>query len=291
MQIKEFIKENITGYFIAKIVTAISLFFIMFYFPVILEKKWIFQIVKGIWAFLLPTIAVSVLRFLIISFYNARIATKTFRSNFILGINSLTVVINVILFIIGCMIGMGIHPLGFLTSMTIVAMAIAVTFREYITNMISGLLIMFSNPLSVGDRVNIAGNKGVVHDITLTSIVLNNEDDDLVLVPNNLIFTQPFINLSAQRSRYFSIKFELPLHGQLDPDTIEKSLIKSFKGHPDLDSEHTITLQVTEIGKDFVRYKMEFIAISSSDRLHKKLTAQVLAQVLKLKKEMQGENA
>lgn len=229
---------------------------------------------------MLPSIAVSIARSAIISFYKARHTKKNVRGNFVLGINRLTAILNTMLFGIAIMIAIGINPMEFLTSMTIVAMAIAVIFRDYITNMISGLFIMFSDQLSVGDRIKVNNDKGRIEDITLSNIVLKNEEDDIVLIPNNLFFLQPLINLSVHRSRFFHVRFELPLAVAAHSDALETELQTLFRAHPELDMKEDIRLRVEEIGKDYVRYKIDLVATTASDRLHKEVENEVLKQIL-----------
>ncbi|MBX3241284.1 MAG: mechanosensitive ion channel [Chitinophagaceae bacterium] len=273
-------KSNVPFYFFLKLALAIALFFLVLNVNELAERKWPLQLITGAWTFLLPSIFVSITRFIIIAFYNARHKKNFVRGNFVLGINRLTAVLNAMIFGIAIMIALGINPKEFLTSLTIVAMAIAVIFREYITNMISGLLIMFSNQLSVGDRIKVGDNKGRVEDITLSNIVLKNEEDDIVLIPSNLFFIQPVTNLSVHRSKFFYVKFELPLQVATRSEELGTELRELFRTHPELDMEHELKLRVEEIGKDFVRFKIELIAKSSSDRLHREIENEVLKQIL-----------
>lgn len=276
-------KKFFPYYFIIKIVLSLILFFTVINVENIENKKWAWQIITGLWAFLIPSIIVSIIRFIIIAFYNARSARKSVRGNFVLGINRLTAVLNAVFFTIAIMIGAGINPLTFLTSMTIVAMAIAVTFRDYITNMLSGLFIMFSDQLSIGDKIKVGGNKGMVEDITLSNIVLKNEEEDIVLVPNNVFFTQPLVNLSALRSKLLTLKFELPLSEAAHMEALEKELQSVFNTHPDAEPGNTLQLRVQELGKDYVKFSIELIARSSSDKLHRKIEAEILKQILLFK--------
>jgi len=275
-------KSKVPFYFLLKMVVAVSLFFLVLNFDID-NKPWLFQFIKGAWTFLLPSIIVSIARFIVISFYNARHTKKNVRGNFVLGINRLTAVLNAALFGIAIMIAFGVNPKEFLTSMTIVAMAIAVTFRDYITNMISGLLIMFSDQLSVGDRIQVNNDKGRIEDITLSNIVLKNEEDDIVLVPNNIFFNHPLTNLSVHRSKFFTVKFELPLSVAVQTDALEEQLRVLFRAHPELDMKEDLKLRVEEIGKDFVRFKIELVGNTASDRLHKEIEYEVLKQILVFK--------
>ncbi|WP_437919745.1 mechanosensitive ion channel family protein [Sphingobacterium sp. LRF_L2] len=234
--------------------------------------------------FLTASIIFSVGRFIIITLYNKRNENRSVRGNFVLGINRLTAVLNTSTGIIAIMLTFGINPAAFVTSLTIVAMAIAVTFREYITNMLSGLFIMFNDQLSVGDRIKIGEYKGRIVDITFSSIIIQDEEDDIIMVPNNLVFTSPMVNFSAHRSNLFSVRFELPLQTAVEVDKLEESIQKTLLNHPYLTEDNDLHLKVVEIGKDFVKYKMEMHATSSSNKLHKQLENEILLEVLQFKR-------
>jgi len=273
-------RMNIPYVFLLKIIAVVISLTIFIMFPEIKDKEILAQMVTGLNSFLVPSIILSILRFLIISLYNARHANRSVRGNFVLGINRLTAIINAVLFVIAVMVAFGINPVEFVTSLTIVAMAIAVLFRDYITNMISGLFIMFSEQLSVGDRIKVGEHRGRIVDVTFANIILQNEEDDIVMVPNNMVFTNSMVNLSAHRSNLFTVKFELPLYVATDVETLEKEIQKTLLNHPNLDEENPPSLHVVEIGKDFVRYKIELYAISASNKLHRVIENEILREIL-----------
>lgn len=266
--------------FIAKVLLVIATLVIFLNIKDTVENKFWFHIIKAMNTFLIPSIILSIIRVMIISFYNARHANRMVRGNFVLGINRLTAILNATFIVIAMMIAFGIQPLEFLTSMTIVAMAIAVIFRDYITNMISGLFIMFSEQLSVGDRIKVGDNKGRIVDITFAHIELQNEEDDIVMIPNNLVFTSPIINLSAHRSNLFTVKFELPLPMSTSLLALEEDIKSLLVNHPNLDPSAEISLKIVDVEKDCVRYKIELHATSSSNSLHKQIENEVLRQIL-----------
>ncbi|MGH2623034.1 MAG: mechanosensitive ion channel family protein, partial [Sphingobacterium sp.] len=215
--------------FIAKIIAVgLLIGFQILFTKQIDQNDWLPQKINSIHSFLIPSIALSIVRFIIIILYNTRNANKTVRGNFVLGINRLTAVLNTVIALVALMIMFGINPKEFITSMTIVAMAIAVLFRDYITNMVSGLIIMFSDQLSVGDRIQVGENKGRIIDITLVNLVLQNEEDDILMVPNNYVFNSTFLNLSAHQSSLFTVKFELPLSVSIHIEKLEEQLKMSI---------------------------------------------------------------
>lgn len=235
--------------------------------------------------FLTLSILFSIGRYILILLYTKRHERRIVRGNFVLGVNRLTAVLNTTVGVISIMIALGIDPRVFVTSLTIVAMAIAVIFREYITNMISGLLIMFSDQLSVGDRVKIGVHSGRITDITLTNLIIQDDEDDMVMVPNNLMFVTPIVNLSAHRSALVSIKFEIPLDFAIDIDPLQVRLQQMLLNHPNLITDAPPELKVLEITKDAVRCKLDIRATSSSNSLHRQLESEILKSVLKFKSE------
>ncbi|MBE8714319.1 mechanosensitive ion channel family protein [Sphingobacterium hungaricum] len=277
--------------FISKLIAVGLIIWSYFLMPEFYDEKnteypKMLRMVSGLLSFLIPSIFLSIIRFIIITVYNARNANRVVRGNFVLGINRLTVVLNTVLAVISFMIAFGINPKEFITSMTIVAMAIAVIFREYITNMISGLIIMFSDDLSVGDRIRVGTYQGRIVDITFSNILLQDEEDDIVMIPNNMVFTSTFVNLSAHRSSLFSVKFELPVSTASTIDLLETEIKSLLLNHPNLAQDEEVQLKVMEIGKDYIRYKIDLHAVSNSSKLHKQLENEILKHVLKYEGEL-----
>ncbi|SDE02078.1 mechanosensitive ion channel family protein [Niabella drilacis] len=276
-------KKTIPVSFILRAITWILLsisfpFFEAFY----TQHPYLLQVAYGLNTFLTASVIISIGKFIIVAFYNRRHAAHKVRGNFVLGISRLAAILNAIFAIIAVMIALGIDPREFITSMTIVAMAIAVIFREYITNMISGLIVMFSEQFSIGDHIRIGEHSGKIIDITFANIVVLNEEEDMVLVPNNLVFTATVINKSAQISNKLTVRFELPLAEQMDVQTLSARLDPVLKTMPDLTAGAEVIVRIAELGKDFVKYKIDLYAIDSSNRRQKRIESAVLNAVLDL---------
>lgn len=272
--------------FFLKVLFVIGLLAADYYFKAELSREAdIKQVMRGLYTFLIPSIFLSFVRFIVIVLYNARHKHRAVRGNFVLGVNRLTAVLNVVFGLIALLVSFGINPKDFITGLTIVAMAIAVLFRDYITNMISGLIVMFSEQLSVGDRIKVGEHRGRIVDITFANLVLQDEEDDIIMVPNNLVFTATFMNLSAHQSTLFTVRFELPLLASLHIEELEQALKDSLMTHPNLsDKPEDFQLKVIELGKDFVRYKLDLHAVSNSNRMHRQLENEILKEVIKFER-------
>ncbi|MCW8313335.1 mechanosensitive ion channel family protein [Sphingobacterium sp. InxBP1] len=248
------------------------------------QKETIRNIAYGLNTFLTANVLISIGHFILVKLYNSRNEQQVVRSNFVLGVTRVATVVNVFFILVSLMIAAGINPKEFITSLTIVAMAIAVIFREYITNMISGLIIMFSDQFAIGDRIKIGEYQGKIVDITLANLVVRDEDDDAVMIPNNLVFTATLVNKTSQKSNKIVVKFELPIDRAVGVEELELYFKPLFGRNPNLDHAQGFTVKVADVGKDFIKYKVEVTTISSSNKIHQQVQSRILNEVLQFKK-------
>jgi len=218
------------------------------------------QLAYGVYVFLTGSVLVSAARISLISLYRRRNKKHNrVRGNYVLGINQFAAILNALFAVIGLMLVFGINPKEFLTSITIVAMAIALLFKDYITNMISGLLLMFSDQFTIGDTIRMGEHHGKIVDITLANIVVRNDDDDVVLIPNNAAFTNNIINQSLQNSRKLSMDFELPLVRAYDQEAFERRLLGVLQRHRQVVVEGSFQLRVVAISRESVHFKLQLV--------------------------------
>jgi len=239
---------------------------------VYLQQPRLLGVAYGVNTFLTGSILIAIGRFILIAIYRRRNKKNNrVRGNYILGINQIATLLNIVFVVLGLMIAFGINPKEFLTSITIVAMAIALLFRDYITNMISGLLIMFSDQFTIGDTVRIGEHQGKIMDITLANIMVKNDDDDVVLIPNNTAFTTNIINQSLQNSRKLTIEFELPLASARQHRVLEGDIRNALKQYGAAIVPDSFQLRVVGMSKDAVQYKLQFSTARKDTLLRRQL--------------------
>ena len=222
---------------------------------------------NGLFVFLGPSLAVSILRLVVIYWYIRKHRLKrNIKDNFILGINRIVSILNTIFIALALMIFFGQDPKNFLTSITIVAAAIALTFKDYITNMINGLIIMFSDRLSLGDHIKINDTEGKILDITLINVILQNEDSDMVIIPNSVIFSTVIINQSKQNTKKLSVEFEMLLKYGYTPEYLEQHLSKVVSGYNQNVVPGGLSIKTVAITKDMASFKVQ-VLLNHYDRL------------------------
>lgn len=239
------------------------------------------EIAYALNTFLTGSILVSIGKWLVVSWYSRRMKKNDrVRGNFVLGVGQIAGIATVVFAVIAVMLALGINPKEFLTSITIVAMAIALLFRDYITNMISGLLIMFSDRFTIGDNIKIGEYEGRILDITLVNIEVKNEDDDIVLIPNNTAFTANIINQSLHNSRKVTVEFQLPLAQAHNQEALEQRMQALFARHADDVIAGSYRMRLLEIDKESAHYKVQ-VQIHSRGSLKKQQARDaILAEVL-----------
>lgn len=177
---------------------------------------------------------ISLARIITLQFYLKRTEESRVQPNFVIGIDRLSSLLNIIVFLITLMLAFGVRPLEFLTSITIVAAAIALLTKDYITNIVNGLIIMFSDQLEIGDKILIGKNVGFIRDITLINMVLKTETGEIVIVPNTLVLTSEVVNYSKNNSHQMIFDSEIPFYSKIQLYELEEHLNQSLKPFSEL---------------------------------------------------------
>ena len=171
---------------------------------------------------------ISLARIITLQFYLKRTEESKVQPNFVIGIDRLATLLNVMVILVTMMLLFGVEPLKFLTSITIVAAAIALLTKDYITNIVNGLIMMFSDQLEIGDKILIGKNVGFIRDITLINMVLKTETGEIVIVPNTLALTSEVVNYSKNNAHQVIFDSEIPFYSKVQLNDLEQQLNKAL---------------------------------------------------------------
>src|SRR5213596_3032735 len=83
---------------------------------------------------------------------------------------------------------------GLLASSAVVGLVIGFASQRTIGNFVAGLLIAFTQPLRLGDEVEVQGASGVVEEIGLTYTWIRTRDNDRYVVPNEKLASDTIRN-------------------------------------------------------------------------------------------------
>jgi small-conductance mechanosensitive channel len=106
---------------------------------------------------------------------------------------------------------------GILASSAIIGIVVGFAAQKTLGNFIAGLLIAFSQPIRLGDHVEVDGTPGVVEEIGLTYTFIRVADDDRLVIPNDRIASDTILNSSIRGQRKLAqVTLQVPLDSDLE---------------------------------------------------------------------------
>jgi small-conductance mechanosensitive channel len=241
--------------------------------------------------FLIFLITLNTIVYIMAGFYRRRKGLdKRQNDNLIAGINNIYYLILLGGIVAGLLLFLGFDLFTFFTSLSIFAAAIAVLSKDYISNIISGMFIAFSDEINIGDTVQIAGKKGKVVDITLSKFILLNDDDDYVILPNSTVFSNEIINYTRREVRKTSIDFEIDIKYMKNVEELEEDLIASIAQYHHLVRPGSFRLKIVEIKKDYVSMKFQYILDQPDREMERDIRRVMVRRVVQVIKEHQELN-
>ncbi|MEX0944490.1 MAG: mechanosensitive ion channel domain-containing protein [Balneolaceae bacterium] len=141
-----------------------------------------------------------------------------------------------IIVIIGVLISFQFLEIN-LTSLAVVfgllSVGIGFGLQSITANFISGLIIMFERPISVGDRVQVGDKEGDVTEISIRSTMIRTLNNISIIVPNTEFVENDVVNFSHGDTT-FRLDIEVGVSYSSDLDTVLKALNEVAKEHPEV---------------------------------------------------------
>jgi small-conductance mechanosensitive channel len=104
---------------------------------------------------------------------------------------------------------------GILASGAVLAVVLGFAAQRTIGNFIAGILIAFSQPLRLGDEIEVGGGRGVVEEIGLTYTWVRLRDGNRLVIPNERLVSETLRNSTIRSPRQLA---EVTLHVPLGCD-------------------------------------------------------------------------
>jgi small-conductance mechanosensitive channel len=106
---------------------------------------------------------------------------------------------------------------GLLASSAVLGVIIGFASQRTLGNFVAGLLIAITQPVRLGDRVELEGTEGIVEEIGLTYTFIRLEDNDRLVIPNERIASDTIRNSSIRgRRKLAQVTVQVPLDSDLE---------------------------------------------------------------------------
>ena len=89
----------------------------------------------------------------------------------------------------------GINVSALVAGLGLTGFALGFAFKDTISNILSGVLILLYRPFNINDKIKVAGYEGKVISVDLRYTKLESEES-IVLIPNSKCFTDPVVVFS-----------------------------------------------------------------------------------------------
>ena len=176
------------------------------------------EILESYWQtflFLLPKIAIAVIVFLIVLIVASKISQLVRRAaslrmddtlivNFLGRITRWSLIVSGLIL---CMFLLGLGGIagGLIAGAGVSAIIIGFAFKDIGENFLAGIILAFSRPYDIGDKVETGSTYGIVRALDLRNTHIKTFDGKDVYVPNAMVLKNPLINYT--RDGYLRYEF------------------------------------------------------------------------------------
>src|SRR5438105_6184501 len=149
----------------------------------------------------------------------------------------------------------GIH----LAALTVFAGAVGVGvgfgLQNIASNFISGLVILAERPITIGDRVEVAGIAGQVEHIRARSTIIRTNDNIMMIVPNTKFIDSPVTNWTYGDRR---VRFRIPVGVAYGSDVthVRESLLAVAHENPHTLKEPAPSIFLEQFGENSIDFKL-----------------------------------
>jgi small-conductance mechanosensitive channel len=136
-----------------------------------------------------------------------------------------------------------------LASSAVIALVVGFAAQATLANFIAGILVAFTQPLRLGDRVEVAGGGGTVEEIGLTYTLLRAPDGSRFFIPNVKLASDTIRNATLSSAEHLA-QVDVAVPVQADLDRVRDSISEEARAaHAAMtDQEPTASLTRLETG-------------------------------------------
>ncbi len=110
----------------------------------------------------------------------------------------------------------GISLSGLLVAGGITGIVLGFASQSVVTNLISGLFLLWERPIKIGDQIKIDDISGFVEDIHIMSTIVRTYDGLYVRIPNERVFSSNIVNYVTNVARRFEYVIGISYDSDVD---------------------------------------------------------------------------
>ena len=149
----------------------------------------------------------------------------------------------------------GIHLAALTVFAGAVGVGIGFGLQNIASNFISGLVILAERPITIGDRVEVAGIAGQVQQIRARSTVILTNDNIAMIVPNTKFIDSPVTNWTYGDPR---VRFRIPIGVAYGSDiaAVREALLAAGRDNPNTLSDPAPNVYLEKFGENSIEFEL-----------------------------------
>lgn len=183
----------------------------------------------SIWAIFIFSLIIFISRFIAKKTSELVIFKILNKEQFELGRkDAIAKIISYVIYILGIMIALqtlGINLSALLAGGAILAVGIGFGVQNLVSNFISGILILFEQPIKKNDFVEVDSVLGVIDEISIRSTTIRTLDNITIIMPNSKFITEKVINWTHNENKS-RISIKIGVSYNSDINLVEKLLLE-----------------------------------------------------------------
>lgn len=167
----------------------------------------------------------------------------------------LRAMVKIILYFLGVLILAGsldIDVTSLIAMFSVAGLALSLALQGALSNIASGIVILTTKPLRVGDYVVIGSNEGFVESIGMTYTELRTYDSRLVYIPNSTVTTSNVVNYTVSGKRRVDLTVTASYDCALED--VKAALLEAVAAVPGLLREDEVFARVTGYNDSNIAY-------------------------------------
>ncbi len=166
--------------------------------------------------------------------------------------------------------GVEIGPL--VASLGIIGFAVGFAVKDTLSNVIGGIILILDNSFSVGDKVSIEGDTGIIIEVGLRNTKLLTYDNEVIVIPNGELMNKKFKNYALPDPK-IRVVVEFGVAYGTDPARVVDVVLGAVTALADVEKEPEPVVVFEKMGDWAMEFRAKFWIPMYDDHYMKKIEA------------------
>lgn len=165
--------------------------------------------------------------------------------------------VKIILYFLGIMVlagSLNIDVTSLIAIFSVAGLALSLALQGVLGNVASGVVILTTKPMHVGDYVAIGGNEGTVESIGMTYTTLSTVDNRLVYIPNSTVTGSTVMNYTVSGKRRVDLSVTASYDCKLED--VKAALVAAANSVETILKDEEIFARVTAYNDSNITYQV-----------------------------------